>query len=177
MACDWLNLGVWFCSVGYLKSRGQVEGASLLVCYLLFFHPARLQVAWLVGLYVVASVCMFTTGNITASFVVFCCFYNFCLEKKKGLFGEIIARRYELPQSTLSAILKNKEKFKHLFATSKLKPGIKRCRLATYRRLFLAGLRVLEHRKYRRPRSRPHLIDHIFGARITLILLFASLFY
>ena len=24
---------------------------------------------------------------------------------------------------------------------------------------------------------RPHLIDHIFGARITLILLFASLFY
>ena len=43
-----------------------------------------------------------------------------------------IARRYELPQSTLSTILKNKEKFKHLFATSKLKPGIKRCRLATY---------------------------------------------
>ena len=39
------------------------------------------------------------------------------------------------------------------------------------------GLRVLAHRKYRRPRSRPHLIDHIFGARITLILLFASLFY
>ena len=38
-------------------------------------------------------------------------------------------------------------------------------------------LRVLAHRKYRRPRSRPHLIDHIFGARITLILLFASLFY
>ena len=35
-----------------------------------------------------------------------------------------IARRYELPQSTLSTILKNKEKFKHLFATSKLKPGI-----------------------------------------------------
>ena len=32
----------------------------------------------------------------------------------------------------LSTILKNKEKFKHLFATSKLKPGIKRCRLATY---------------------------------------------
>ena len=27
------------------------------------------------------------------------------------------------------------------------------------------------------PRSRPHLIDHIFGARITLILLFARLFY
>ena len=27
------------------------------------------------------------------------------------------------------------------------------------------------------PHSRPHLIDHIFGARITLILLFASLFY
>ena len=39
------------------------------------------------------------------------------------------------------------------------------------------GLRVLAHRKYRRPRSRPHLIDHIFEARITLILLFASLFY
>ena len=38
-------------------------------------------------------------------------------------------------------------------------------------------LRVLEHGKYRRPRSRRHLIDHIFGARITLILLFASLFY
>ena len=45
-------------------------------------------------------------------------------------------------------------------------------------------LRVLAHRKYRRPpppppppRSRPHLIDHIFEARITLILLFASLFY
>ena len=43
-----------------------------------------------------------------------------------------VARRYELPRSTLSTILKNKEKFKHLFATSKLKPGIKRCRLATY---------------------------------------------
>ena len=43
-----------------------------------------------------------------------------------------IARRYELPRSTLSTILKNKEKFKHMFATSKLKPGIKRCRLATY---------------------------------------------
>ena len=27
------------------------------------------------------------------------------------------------------------------------------------------------------PRSCPHLIDHIFGARITLILLFASLIY
>ena len=39
------------------------------------------------------------------------------------------------------------------------------------------SLRVLAHRKYRRPRSCPHLIDHIFGARITLILLFASLFY
>ena len=36
------------------------------------------------------------------------------------------------PHITLSTILKNKEKFKHLFATSKLKPGIKRCRLATY---------------------------------------------
>ena len=43
--------------------------------------------------------------------------------------------------------------------------------------LFSYILRVLAHRKYRRPRSRPHLIDHIFGARITLILLFASLFY
>ena len=44
-----------------------------------------------------------------------------------------IARRYELPRSTLdlATILKNKEKFNHLFATSKLKPGIKRCRLAT----------------------------------------------
>ena len=42
------------------------------------------------------------------------------------------ARRYELPRSTLSTILKNKEKFKHLFATSKVKPGIKLCRLATY---------------------------------------------
>ena len=38
-------------------------------------------------------------------------------------------------------------------------------------------LRVAVHRKYGRPRSRPHLIDHIFGARITLILLFARLFY
>ena len=28
--------------------------------------------------------------------------------------------------------MKNKEKFKHLFATSKLKPGIKHCRLAIY---------------------------------------------
>ena len=28
--------------------------------------------------------------------------------------------------------MKNKEKIKHLFATSKLKPGIKHCRLATY---------------------------------------------
>ena len=36
---------------------------------------------------------------------------------------------------------------------------------------------MLAHRKYRRPRSLTHLIDHIFGARITLILLFASLFY
>ena len=44
--------------------------------------------------------------------------------------GTEIARRYELPRSTLSTILKNKEKFKHLFATSK--PGIKRYRLATY---------------------------------------------
>ena len=43
-----------------------------------------------------------------------------------------IARRYELPRSTLSTILKNKEKFKHLFATSQLKLGIKHCRLATY---------------------------------------------
>ena len=34
-------------------------------------------------------------------------------------------------------------------------------------------LRVLAHQKYRYPRSCPHLIDHIFGARITLILLFA----
>ena len=42
---------------------------------------------------------------------------------------------------------------------------------------ILTGLRVLAHRKYRRPRSCPHLIDHIFGARIILILLFASLFY
>ena len=40
----------------------------------------------------------------------------------------------------------------------------------------LPRLRVLAHRKYRRPRSCPHLIGHIFGARITLILLFASLF-
>ena len=38
-------------------------------------------------------------------------------------------------------------------------------------------LRVLAHRKYRPPHSRPHLIDHIFGARITLIPLFACLFY
>ena len=37
-----------------------------------------------------------------------------------------------MPRSTLSTILKNKEKFKHLFATSKLKPGIICCRLATY---------------------------------------------
>ena len=43
--------------------------------------------------------------------------------------------------------------------------------------MIYSGLRVLEHRKYRRPRSRPHLIDPILGARITLILLFASLFY
>ena len=28
--------------------------------------------------------------------------------------------------------MKNTEKFKHLFATSKLKPGIKHCRLAIY---------------------------------------------
>ena len=32
-------------------------------------------------------------------------------------------------------------------------------------------LRVLAHRKYRHPHSRPHLIDRIFEARITLILL------
>ena len=45
---------------------------------------------------------------------------------------------------------------------------------ALYVRQFLIGmcvfcdrnLRVLAHRKYRRPRSCPHLIDHIFGARI-----------
>ena len=36
---------------------------------------------------------------------------------------------------------------------------------------------MLTHRKYRRPCSHPHLIDHIFGASITHILLFASLFY
>ena len=40
---------------------------------------------------------------------------------------------------------------------------------------WLADLRVAVHRKYGRPRSRPHLIDHIFGARRTLILLFARL--
>ena len=38
-----------------------------------------------------------------------------------------IARCYELLWNILSTISKNKEKFKHLFATSKLKPGIKRC--------------------------------------------------
>ena len=38
-------------------------------------------------------------------------------------------------------------------------------------------LRVAIHRKYECPRSRPHLIDHIFGARITLTPLFARLFY
>ena len=38
-------------------------------------------------------------------------------------------------------------------------------------------LRVLAHRKYRCPRSCQYLINHIFGARITLILLFAILFY
>ena len=43
-----------------------------------------------------------------------------------------IARRYNLPRSTLSAILKNKEKFKHLFAASKLKPEVKCCRSSTY---------------------------------------------
>ena len=42
---------------------------------------------------------------------------------------------------------------------------------------YTLTLRVLEHRKCRRPRSRPHLIDHILGARITLILLLACLFY
>ena len=41
---------------------------------------------------------------------------------------------------------------------------------------YTMTLRVPAHRKYGRPRSRPHLIDHIFGARITLILLFARLF-
>ena len=35
-------------------------------------------------------------------------------------------------------------------------------------------LRVAVYRKYGRPRSRPHLIYHIFGARITLILLFCK---
>ena len=38
-----------------------------------------------------------------------------------------IARCYELLRNILSTISKNKEKFKHLFATSKLKPGIKCC--------------------------------------------------
>ena len=41
----------------------------------------------------------------------------------------------------------------------------------------LTTLRVVIHRKYRRPCSLTHLIDHIFGSRITLILLFARLFY
>ena len=31
------------------------------------------------------------------------------------------------------------------------------------------SLRVLAHQKYRRPRSCPHLIDHIFGARNFII--------
>ena len=39
------------------------------------------------------------------------------------------------------------------------------------------GARTPAHRKYRLPRSRPHLIDHILGAGITLILLFARLLY
>ena len=38
-------------------------------------------------------------------------------------------------------------------------------------------VRVPAHRKYGRPCSCPHLSDHIFRARITLILLFARLFY
>ena len=42
---------------------------------------------------------------------------------------------------------------------------------------FKVVLSVDVHRKYGRPRSCPHLIDHIFRARITLILLFARLFY
>ena len=37
--------------------------------------------------------------------------------------------------------------------------------------------RVAVHRKYGCPRSRPQLIDHIFGAKLTLTLLFARLFY
>ena len=48
-------------------------------------------------------------------------------------------------------------------------------RSPNYDHSFIEGLRVLTHRKYRCPHSRPHLIDHIFGTRITLILLFASL--
>ena len=38
-------------------------------------------------------------------------------------------------------------------------------------------LKVAETPEVQMPRSHPHLIDHIFGERITLILLFASLFY
>ena len=45
------------------------------------------------------------------------------------------------------------------------------------RRETIRHLRVAVHQKNGRPRSCPHLIDHIFGARITLTLLFARLFY
>ena len=40
-------------------------------------------------------------------------------------------------------------------------------------------LRVAVHRKYRRPRSRPHLIDNIFGALffLKLLLILIFLFY
>ena len=41
----------------------------------------------------------------------------------------------------------------------------------------MPGLKGGRTPEVKTPRSRPHLIDHIFGARITLILLFARLFY
>ena len=52
-----------------------------------------------------------------------------------------IARRYNLPRSTLSTI-PNKEKFEHLFATSQLKPEVRHCRpslLLILKKLSLLG--------------------------------------
>ena len=55
--------------------------------------------------------------------------------------------------------------------------GIKKYIMMLNKKKILGILRVLAHRKYGRPRSCPHIIDHIFGASITRILLFARLFY
>ena len=87
--------------------------------------------------------------------MMYCCY---------GIFLQSIKKDLMLKDPTVRWLIETLLEEKNLFSL-----------LMVYEQVVF--LRVLAHRKYRRPRSRPHLIDHIFGARITLILLFASLFY